>query len=63
MKQLAGIVETRDFTPLDIATLIDHIEVHETERIGQYRIPEMEVTIHWNIPKVDTLLDEIGEVS
>ena len=62
LKQLEVIIENRDLTPLDIATLIDHIDVHETDVIGAYKLPEMKLTIYWNIPQFESLIDGIAEV-
>ena len=62
LKQLEVIIENRDLTPLDIATLIDHIDVHETDVIGAYKLPEMKLTIYWNIPAFESLVEGIAEV-
>lgn len=62
LKMLEIILETRNLTPLDIATLIDHIEVHETDVLGAYRVPETELTIYWNILEFGELLEGVGEV-
>lgn len=62
LKMLEIILETRTLTPLDIATLIDHIEVHETDVIGAYSVPEMALTIYWNILEFGELLEGVDKV-
>ena len=51
-KRLEGIIGSRVLTQADIAMLIDHIEVHDTDVVGLYNVREVRLTVVWNIPEL-----------
>ena len=50
------MIATRELTQYDIATLIDHIDVHETGEIGAYGVREVRLTVVWNIPEFGVIV-------
>ena len=57
LERLEGIIASRNLTQADIATLIDHIDVHETGGIGAYGVREVRLTVVWNIPEFGVIAE------
>lgn len=45
---LEQIIEKDDLTNADINMLIERIEIKETEEIGRYKAPKLDVNVYWN---------------
>jgi DNA invertase Pin-like site-specific DNA recombinase len=56
-ERLERIIGSREMTQADIATLIDHIDVHDTGMIGAYNVREVRLTVIWNIPELGMMVE------
>jgi len=57
LDRLEGIISSRELTQADIAMLIDHIDVHETDEIRAYGVREVRLTVVWNIAEFGVIAE------
>jgi len=58
-ERLEKIGASRSLTQVDIAMLIDHIDVHKTGEIGAFGVREVRLTVVWNIPEFGVVAEAV----